>query len=71
MTEEISALHKTNTWELVPLPLRKRVIGSRWVYKIKTKSDGSVERYKAHLITKEFSQQYGMDYEETGSSSLV
>ena len=40
MAEELSALHKTNTWELVPLPPGKRVIASRWVYKIKTKSDG-------------------------------
>ncbi|CAJ2636330.1 unnamed protein product [Trifolium pratense] len=65
MDEELAALHKTDTWDIVPLPPGKRAIGSRWVYKIKTKFDGSVERYKARLVAKGFSQQYGIDYEET------
>jgi hypothetical protein len=52
MNEELFALHKTDTWDLVPLPSGKSVVGYRWVYKIKTNSDGSIERYKVRLVAK-------------------
>jgi hypothetical protein len=65
MDEELSVLHKTNTWDLVPLPPGKSVVGCCWVYKIKTNSDGFIEWYKARLVAKGSFQQYGMDYEET------
>jgi len=65
MDEELSALHKTDTWDLVPLLPNKSVVGCLCVYKIKTNSDGSIKRYKARLVAKRYSQQYGMDYEET------
>jgi len=45
--------------------IRKNPIGSHWIYKINTKSDDLVERYKARLVAKEYIQEYGMDYEET------
>ena len=41
------------------------MVGCKWIYKIKTRSDGSIERYKAHLLTKDFTQEYEIDYEET------
>jgi hypothetical protein len=49
---------------LVSLPPGKSVVGYRWVYKIKTNSDRSIKQYKAMLVVKGYSQQYGMDYEE-------
>ena len=52
MAAEIQALELNNTWSLVPLPPHKRAVGCKWVFKIKYKSDGSVERYKARLVAK-------------------
>ena len=65
MKEEIDAIERNNTWELCKLPKGKKLVGSKWVYKTKCKSDGSVERYKARLVVKGFTQQYGVDFEET------
>ena len=65
MKEELDALLKTGTWDLVDLPAGKSAIGCKWVYKIKTRSDGTVDRYKARLIDKGFTQEYDIDYEET------
>jgi hypothetical protein len=54
MAEEIAALERTGTWDLVPYPPRVRPITCKWVYKVKTRSDGSLECYKAHLVARGF-----------------
>ena len=41
------------------------MVGCKWIYKIKTCFDGSIEHYKAHLVAKGFTPEYGIDYEET------
>ena len=50
MNKEIEALQDNGTWELTDLPLGKKVIGSKWVYKVKLKSDGTVERLKGRFV---------------------
>ena len=64
MKEELDALFKNYTWDLVTLPLGKSVVGCKWIYKIKTRSDGSIECYKTLLVAKGFTQEYEIDYEE-------
>ncbi|CAL2267226.1 unnamed protein product [Prunus armeniaca] len=60
-----STLQANKTWTLMPLPSQKRPIGCKWVYKIKLKPDGTVERYKARLVAKGYSKIEGVDYKET------
>jgi len=68
--KEIDALIENQTWELAKLPPGRKAIGSRWVFLIKHKADGSVERYKARLVAQGFSQRPGLDYGETFASTI-
>ena len=65
MVEEYDSIMKNQVWEVVPRPDGKKVVGSRWIYKVKHASDESVEKYEARFVAKGFSQKEGIDYEET------
>ncbi|KAM2881066.1 hypothetical protein COP2_014191 [Malus domestica] len=67
MRTELDALHQNHTWDLVPLPAGHKPIGSKWVFKKKYKSDGSLDRYKARVVAKGYTQVEGVDYQETFS----
>ena len=64
MKEELDALRKNQTWDRVKLPYGKSAFGCKWVYKIKTRVDSSVEYYKARSVAQDFSQEFSIDYEE-------
>ncbi|KAH9697084.1 hypothetical protein KPL71_023464 [Citrus sinensis] len=64
MDEEIKAIVKNDTWELTTLPKGHKAIGVKWVYKTKRNAKGEIERHKAKLVAKGYSQKAGIDYDE-------
>ena len=65
MEEEIRTLRKMNTWELTSLPKNRNPISCRWVFALKKNASGEIVRYKAQLVARGYSQEYGIDYRET------
>jgi hypothetical protein len=67
MQVEFNALLKNQTWTLVPSSATNNVVGCKWVFKLKRKADGTIERHRARLVAKGFHQHVGIDYGETFS----
>ena len=64
MREEMLAIDRNDTWELVTPPPNCRPIGLKWIFKLKKNPQGEVIKYKAWLVVKGYSQRKGIDYEE-------
>ena len=67
MKEELLSIEKNSIWELADLPNRKNPIVVKWIFKTKFQANGSIQKYKAWLVAKGYTQQQGIDYEETFS----
>ncbi len=65
MHQEHKALVENRTYTLVPLPPGRTAVGTRWLYKIKSHANSTVEHYKARWVAKGYSQRHGIDYNET------
>ena len=64
MKIEIEAIEKNETWSLTELPVGHKVIGLKWVFKLKKNSNGEIIKYKARLVAKGYTQQQGVDFDE-------
>ena len=64
MDAEVKSLADNDVWDLVPLPEGRKMVGSKWVYKVKTGQDGEIQRYKARLVAQGYTQKFGTDYDE-------
>ena len=65
MMEEYQSIMKNDVWDIVPRPEGNSVVTSKWIYKIKHTTDGSIERHKMIFVSRGFSEVEGIDYEET------
>lgn len=67
MQQELDALEYNKTWVITSLPTGAKALGCKWVYKVKFHLEGTVERYKARLMAKVYTQRRGFDFQETFS----
>jgi len=63
--DELQALQDNHTWDIILCPTGVKLIGCKWIYTIKLRADGSIDRHKACLVALRNRQEYGLDYEET------
>ena len=64
MQEQMDSLHENYTYEMMELAEGKKAFRSKWVYKLKTREDGSTPRYKTRIVVKGFQQKKGVDFDD-------
>ena len=65
MKSEMRSMYENKVWTLIDLPIDRRAIEIKWIFKRKTDADSSVTIYKARIVAKGFRQVQGVDYNET------
>ena len=71
MDEEIKSIEKNQTWNLVVLPAGAKKIGVKWIYKTKLNESGEVDKYKARLVVKDYTQEHRIDYTEVAPVAIM
>lgn len=64
MLREMESIEQSGTWELTEPPKDKKVIGLKWIYKLKKDAEGNIVKYKARLVAKGYSQEQGVDFDD-------
>ncbi|CAI7845914.1 unnamed protein product [Closterium sp. NIES-54] len=67
MDKELEALKERNTWKVVPIGVarNKTILTGKWVFRVKTKADGTIDKFKARWVVRGFDQEHGRDFTET------
>ncbi|CAI7832930.1 unnamed protein product, partial [Closterium sp. NIES-53] len=67
MDRELKALKERNTWKIVPISMarNKTILTGKWVFRVKTKADGTIDKFKARWVVRGFDQEHGRDFTET------
>ncbi|CAI7892733.1 unnamed protein product [Closterium sp. NIES-53] len=67
MDDELKALEERNTWKIIPIDeaQNKTILTGKWVFRVKTKADGTIDKFKARWVVRGFDQEHGRDYTET------
>jgi hypothetical protein len=67
MEDEIKSMSTNEVWDLEEIPKGAKTVGCKWVYKTKYDSQGNIDKFKARLVVKEYTQREGINYNETFS----